>query len=406
LEKMYGKMNKSNASPDVLIILPNVLEAFTERGGGREARLSQVALALSEDFTVVIVSPFFRRYCKSIKVQDRLTLNNLYFPAAKEYPPRSRFAKLFQSFSAMFYATEAVIKILQLKRRGLRMLLIVDFISGFIPILVAKILNLKILCYEGNTALWEEPNFSPKRPFMRILLTTFVYMLVKVAGKISDAIVVNDGIIKGSMVKLGVKEDKIFVMRAMVDTEKFKPLRIEAEDEDEFTVGFIGRLVKEKGAHLLLELCKTALNELPQVRFIILGDGPFREALKVLPNVKFVKWVPQYEIPSKLSTVKVIVSFQKTFGKSEIEALSCGKPIIASRMGEMPALVKHGEVGLLCEPNVSSYIKTIRFLMENESLLKVLSEKSRMYAVKRFAQKTNYDRWRSLISRILLQTNV
>jgi glycosyltransferase involved in cell wall biosynthesis len=361
-----------------------------------------VALELCKDFDAVIAAPFFGKYHKTVQIRPRLTVNDLYFPSSSEYPPKSQFTKLMQVFSLAFYSTEVVFKTIELKRKGLRILLVSDFVSGFVPAIVAKILNLRVVCYEGNITPWAEPSFTPKvNSFVQTLLSAFISTSAKITGRLSDAVVVNDGLIKNGMVNSGIKEGKIFVIRGMVDIEVFKPLEGELSKKDEFVVGFNGRLNKEKGADLLLDLCKTALDKLPQVHFIILGDGQFKDRLKVLPNVKHVGQVAHNELCSSLSPVKIVVTFQKTFGMGEVEALSCGKPLIASKVGEMPALIENEGIGLICEPNVSSYIEAIELLYKNELLIKKLSEGSRMYAIKRHDSSVICGQWKSMVNRIL-----
>jgi glycosyltransferase involved in cell wall biosynthesis len=294
---------------------------------------------------------------------------------------------------------EVILEILKIKKRGLKLVLISDLVSGFIPGVVAKALNLKILCYEGNIVPWAQP-FSPRISIQKRLLDSFLLTLVKSTTNISDAIVVNDGLIKDGMIRRGVKKDKIFLIGGMVDTEKFKPLRIKA-DNSEFIVGFIGRLTEEKGALLLLELCKESLVKYPDVGFIILGDGALRECFQALPNIKYIGWVKHNELPKKLCPAKVIVTFQKSFGIGELEALACGKPIIVSRIGEIASLVREAEIGLVCEPNINSYVDAIGNLLKNEKLLRRLSRKSRMYILRNHSLDAICSQWKSIINNIL-----
>jgi glycosyltransferase involved in cell wall biosynthesis len=107
------------------------------------------------------------------------------------------------------------------------------------------------------------------------------------------------------------------------------------------------------------------------------------------------------ELCHAFSCVKVVVSFQKTLGMGEVEALACGKPIIGSSVGEMQRLLRDGEIGLVCEPNVPSYIEAIRTLSTNDVLLKRLSVNSRVKAVKSFNLKTCYEQWKFVISEVM-----
>ncbi|MEM3674482.1 MAG: glycosyltransferase [Candidatus Methanomethyliaceae archaeon] len=384
---------------DFLIIFPGSLEALTERGGGREYRFSKLALKLSKEFAISIVAPFFGKYCRTIKI-EKLTVRNIYFPAVKKYPPRSQFEKLMQLISIMtFYNIGVIFKILQIKKEGLKLVLITDPATGFISSLVSRILNLKILCYEGNMTPWVAPLYS-RISIQQRLLDLFLLIWARLTIRISDAIVVNDGLIKKGMLGQGIEENKIFVIRAIVDTQKFRPLRVKTVNNEKFIVGFIGRLTEEKGAPLLLELCKKSLIRFPEVSFIILGNGPLKEYFQALPNVKYVGWVEHNEIPQKLHPVKVVVTFQGTFGVGELEALSCGKPIIASKIGEMTKLIEK-DIGLLCEQDINSYIETIGILLKDGKLLKKLSKKSRIYVLRNYSPEYVCNKWKIVINCLL-----
>lgn len=390
------------SSPDILILFPGHLEALTSRGGGRETRLLRVALELSKDFIVTIVAPFLGEYRKTIEIQTRLTVNNLYFPASNTYPPKSQFTKLMQLISLMFYSIEAVAKTIQFKRNGLKVVLVSDFTSGALPAVIAKVLRLKVLCYEGNITPWASPYSVPRKTgIVQALLSAFTRVLASVTGRLSGAIVVNDGLIKKGLVRSGINGNKIHVIRGVVDTEKFKPLQVRPSESKEFLVGFNGRLTEEKGVSFLLDLCNAALSALPQVRFVVLGDGPYREKLEVLPNVKRVGQVAHNKVCSNLSPVKVVVTFQKTFGMGEVEALACGKPLIASRIGEMAKLIADRKTGLLCDPNVDSYVQSIAMLSEDESLLAKLSANSRQEAIRSYGLKACREKWQFAVRHVL-----
>ncbi|MEM2103441.1 MAG: glycosyltransferase family 4 protein [Candidatus Bathyarchaeia archaeon] len=390
----------SKSFQDILIIFPGSLEFLTNRGGGREYMLSKLALKLSKDFTISIVAPFFGKYYKTIKI-GKITVRNIYYPAFKKYPPNSQFVKLMQLFSIMsFYTIGVVFEILRIKQERLKLVFISDPAIGAIPGLVAKILKLKILCYEGNVTPWAAP-VSPRISIHQRILDLFFLMLGKLTARMSDAIVVNDGLIKKGMVKQGIQENKIFVIRSLIDTQKFRPLRVETVGDEKFVVGYIGRLAEEKGAPLLLQLIKKSLKQLPEVSFIILGDGPLKERFQVLANVEHVGWIQHSRIPKKLNLVKVIVTFQRSFGVGELEALSCGKPIVASKIGEMTELIGKTKIGLLCEPNINAYIESIRILLKNEELLRKLSRKSRVYVLRNCSLESVCNQWKTVINYIL-----
>jgi len=390
---------------DILLVFPGTLEALTKRGGGREDLLLRVAMVLSNSFNVIIIAPFFGKYRKTAKLFPNLIVENLYFPASKEYPySKNKFSNIISPLSILlFYQVMALIKVIQLKKNGLRLVVLGDMCSGIVVAIVAKLLNIKTVYYEGNLTPWTEPGIFTRNnvSFIKVMWSTFNAIIGRTICKVTNAIIVNDGLIKSGMIKHGTEDGKIFIIRGGVDTDIFKPMKLITSSKAEFTIGFIGRLTEEKGAPVLLKLCKAIVDKLPQVNFMIFGDGPYKKHFEPLPNVKHIGWVDHYTLPERLSFIDVILSLQKTFGIGEIEALSCGKPIIAFKIGEMLTLIKDGETGLLCQPEIGSVIEALSKLMSDEVFLEKLSENARHEAITHYDWEIVGQRWKSIIEHVL-----
>ncbi|MGH7340690.1 MAG: glycosyltransferase family 4 protein, partial [Candidatus Rokuibacteriota bacterium] len=120
---------------------------------------------------------------------------------------------------------------------------------------------------------------------------------------------------------------------------------------------FVGRLIRTKGLeHMLraLALLRDATGaELP---FVIAGDGPRRDRLAALAarlgleRVRFAGRVSESEKWSLLRSCSVFVmpSIAESFGVALLEAMSAGRPVIASRVGGMPEVV--AGAGVLVPP--------------------------------------------------------
>lgn len=391
---------------DILLVFPGILEALTKRGGGREEILLQVAVELSNSFNISIVAPFFGKYKKVITHSSSLIIENLYFPAMKNYPPKNRVSVIIHIFSIiLFYQFLVMMKIVRLKKDGLKIIIFSDAFSGIIPAIIAKLLNTKIVYYEGNLIPWADPYiFSRSISIISTFWRSFTLVVGCGLCRVANVIIVNDGLIMEGITRHGIRKSKIFIVRAGVDTNAFSPIEVATPSEAEFHVGFIGRLIEEKGAPILLKLCKTATNMLPQVKFMIFGDGPYKKYFETLPNVKYVGWVDHNALPKWLSLIDVIVSFQKTFGMGEIEALACGKPVVAYRIGEMPKLIKEGKTGILCQPEVNSLVEAISKLINNKAIIKRLCENARLEAINNYDWKIIGQKWKTIIKCLLANT--
>ena len=139
-----------------------------------------------------------------------------------------------------------------------------------------------------------------------------------------------------------------------VDPELYAPGR--RPEGRGFVLGYVGRLVEQKGVDLLLE----ALAGLAGVwRAYILGSGPQLEALQaqarqlgLADRVSFDPWIPSAEMPAYYRQLDALVvpsrtwpNWKEQFGRVLIEAMACGVPVIGSDSGEIPHVI--GDAGLV-----------------------------------------------------------
>ena len=110
-------------------------------------------------------------------------------------------------------------------------------------------------------------------------------------------------------------------------------------------VGCVARLSGEKGVDVLLK----AAGRLPDVGFVIAGDGPEREGLhrQSPPNVQWLGRVPETKAVYAAAAVMAIPSRQEGQGIVALEAMASGKPVVASRVGGLAEMLTDGETALL-----------------------------------------------------------
>lgn len=137
---------------------------------------------------------------------------------------------------------------------------------------------------------------------------------------------------------------------------------------------FVGRLSKEKGAHILVEGAKR----MPEVQFTIVGEGEERNALELIasPNVHFVGKLPQRKVWDLMNAASVLVFpsvWYEGFPMTILEAFASGLPVLASRLGAMREVICHGQNGRLFNPG-----DTVDFLFELSQMLADKTELDRM----------------------------
>jgi glycosyltransferase involved in cell wall biosynthesis len=120
------------------------------------------------------------------------------------------------------------------------------------------------------------------------------------------------------------------------------------------TVGNIGALVPHKGQRYLIEAALTVVQRLPDVRFLIFGEGELRQTLEQMVkklrlerHVLLVGFRPDVLSLLKSLDVFVMSSVTEGLGTSVLDAMACRKPVIGTKAGGIPEMVVEGETGLL-----------------------------------------------------------
>jgi glycosyltransferase involved in cell wall biosynthesis len=138
---------------------------------------------------------------------------------------------------------------------------------------------------------------------------------------------------------------------------------------------FAGRLGKEKNLAFLLRAFKQLLSRRDNVRLIIAGDGPQRQALQqcatelgIAPCVIFVGFLERRKlIDLYKQTLFVFTSKTETQGMVLVEAMMAGSTVVA--VGEMGVLdiVQHGETGILVKENEDEFAQACYRLLEDKT---------------------------------------
>ena len=123
--------------------------------------------------------------------------------------------------------------------------------------------------------------------------------------------------------------------------------------DSEVVIGFVGRLVLEKG----LDMVAAAVNELAQRgvkhRLLVVGDGPARAHFEALvPDAIFTGFLDGTNLACAYASADMLLnpSTTETFGNINLEAMASGIPVVAARAGGNETLVGDGVTGALIEP--------------------------------------------------------
>ena len=181
---------------------------------------------------------------------------------------------------------------------------------------------------------------------------------------------------KEALILEGVDSNKISVVPAGIDCEKFKP----AEKDDHVAqklgisqnaikVLFVGRLVPEKGVFDLVEAFAKLQKKITNIELLVVGSGSSNmllqiktliKNLNVEAKVKLLGNIAYADMPRihNQADVFCLPSFQtkawaEQFGYSMVEAMACGKPVVSTVSGSIPEIVAHRRTGILVGPHKS-----------------------------------------------------
>jgi glycosyltransferase involved in cell wall biosynthesis len=125
-------------------------------------------------------------------------------------------------------------------------------------------------------------------------------------------------------------------------------------DDDDVAIGFLGRLVMEKGlgafADTLAELRRRGVPH----KVLVIGDGPARSAFEEqLPGAAFVGFQQGADLGRAVAGMDVLFnpSITETFGNVTLEAMACGVPVVAARATGSTSLIADGVNGTLVPPD-------------------------------------------------------
>lgn len=153
---------------------------------------------------------------------------------------------------------------------------------------------------------------------------------------------------------------------------------------------FVGRLSAEKGVQVLAEAARRSPLAEP---LSVLGDGPARAALENLPGVNLLGHATLDGVVAQMRAARALVLpsiWIENFPRTLVEAMACGLPVIASRLGAMATLVEDGRTGLLFSPGDAIDLRAkLDWAMANPEALAAMGRAARADYELRFQGGTN-----------------
>lgn len=123
--------------------------------------------------------------------------------------------------------------------------------------------------------------------------------------------------------------------------------------DDEVVIGFLGRIVMEKGLDVFAEAVDRLAQKGVRHRVLVVGEGPARDWFqRRLPDAVFIGFQMGPDLARAVAGMDIFFnpSVTETFGNVSLEAMACGIPVVAARAAGSESIVRDGITGLLVRP--------------------------------------------------------
>ncbi|MCW8849660.1 MAG: glycosyltransferase, partial [Melioribacteraceae bacterium] len=223
---------------------------------------------------------------------------------------------------------------------------------------------------------------------------------LKYNTKLVNSIICISDFIKSVLIKDGVDTNKLVTIRSGVDVNKFKGIvpdtnfrKIIGVNDNQLLLGTVAAFAGHKDYPNLLKAFAEVVEKLPNTKLCIVGDGPLKNEIYKLVgelglknNIIFAGFVDNVGDYLHAFDIFILASKKEGLGTSIIDALSLGLPIIATKTGGIPELIKNGKNGILVEPqNHNILAAAIIDLINNPEKRKALNfesmESSKMFSI-------------------------
>jgi phosphatidylinositol alpha-1,6-mannosyltransferase len=231
----------------------------------------------------------------------------------------------------------------------------------------------------------------------------------QLALRLANRVLASSRYTAGIAQQAGADPERIRVRWPGCDSDFFRPM-VAKDDLRQKLLGArhsdrviltVGNLVSRKGQDMVIRALPALCRRVPDLVYMIVGDGPCRGELErlamdlgVRDRVTFVGRVPDEDLPDLYALCDVFVMASRErleendvegFGMVLLEASACGKPVVGGRSGGVPDALADGVSGLLVDPlNPEEITEALASLLTDHDLATHLGEQGRLRVVHEF----------------------
>lgn len=178
-------------------------------------------------------------------------------------------------------------------------------------------------------------------------------------------------------------------------------------------IGMVARLDLQKGFEYLLLAVRELCRSFAGIRVIIAGDGPDRAAIQsMVRNFGLQSHVllagQRHDMPAVYAAMDIFVlpSLNEGLPMTVLEAMASARPVIATRVGAVPCVVRDGETGLLVEPRDAAGLATaISRLLADPDLGRRLGVRAREWVQQNYSSDAMARKYRQMYDEVLAGAN-
>ena len=229
--------------------------------------------------------------------------------------------------------------------------------------------------------------------------------------RLADCVVCNSLAAADRLAREGVPNTELTVIPNGLPPEAFlEAVPALPRDPGVMRIGMIARMSdRAKNQALFLRAAASIASQFPLAEFVLVGDGPFRKEWEELarqlgigPRTRF--FGERHNIASVLAALDVVVSPSRSESLSNVilEAMAAGRPVVATRVGGNPELVRDRETGLLVAPEDEGALETaLETILASPALARKWGENARRIARANFTLDHARERFEQLYMDLL-----
>ena len=268
---------------------------------------------------------------------------------------------------------------------------------------IARVLRMAFVLEFNSSEVWKGRYWGGLR------MTRAAELVERINLRAADRVIVVSEVLRQQLIADGIQREKIIVNPNGVDVRVFRPdvdesrIRQQLDLVSSVVVGFSGTFGKWHGIPTLAQVVPMVVQARPQVRWLLIGDGPLRSLIPdSAERVHRVGMLPHAEMPAYLAACDILVSPHgrqadggEFFGSPTklYEYMAMGRPIVASAVGQIADVLENGESALLVAPDDAEALRDAILKLVDDACLRLsLGRAARQAAENRHTWLQNAER--------------